>query len=344
MQQLRRLLFVTAALFLLAGPLHAQESEVAADSSFASRMQKAQAKVQASSNPDSLRRAYAGDFFQYYLERPETEAGQKAVHAAFLWWKSVGATGEIDEAMTRLDPGARAWSMALLSIKLAYRESEERTPEDYADLLTGLKSRLTHPRSKSAALLDLARHHRASDKTQKAKAAKLFTEVVDLNADSTMVSIALGNLREMETLNVGQKAPGFEAQTISGKRVALSELEGKVVLLEFWATWCGPCRPEIPHLKDVQERYGREKDFQLVGISLDESTKKLKQFVQDRRISWPQVQEPGGLHAGIAKRYSALGIPKSYLIDREGKIAAKDMRGEEYAEEISQLLEKEGKQ
>lgn len=342
MQQRPKLLSVAAVLLALAGPLRAQESEVAPDSAFTAQLQKARVEIRAASNPDSLRRAHADNFFQYYQERPETETGQKAAQVAFSWWASVGAINEIDEAMARLETDARAWSMALPSVKRAYRGSSERTSEDYADLLEGLKGRLTHPRSKSAAMLELARHYQASDKARKTKTEKLFREVVDLNADSIMVDIALGNLHEMEALSVGQNAPGFEAKTISGEWIALSDLRGKVVLLEFWATWCGPCRPEIPHLKEVQEKYGGE-DFQLVGISLDASIEKLRQFVQSRDVSWPQVQEAGGFHTGIAKKYSVLGIPRSYLIDRDGKIAAKDMRGKEYAKEVSQLMEKGSK-
>ena len=377
-QAFKALLLGSAASLLLVPCLYAQEDQAPVDSSFEARIDSAWAEVRTGVGRE---RRYADEFFQYYANHPDTKTGHRAAVSAFAMWSGAGAVDEVEEASAKISPNSEVWSHIIRSIGNAYgRSSRETQLEDYPALLQRLEGKVTHPRGRAAVALALAKFHHSTashlptlspDKKQQAKEAyrevfdvndgssdtktirsipkyarqqakRLFREVVKLNADSTMVEIALDNLREMETLNVGQEAPGFEVQTISGERMALSELKGKVVLLEFWATWCGPCRPEIPHLKEVQKKYGGE-DFQLVGISLDESTEKLKEFVRDHGMSWPQVQGTGDFHPEIVKQYSALGIPKSYLIDRDGRIAAKYMRGEEYAEEISQLMEKESK-
>ena len=115
----------------------------------------------------------------------------------------------------------------------------------------------------------------------------------------------------------GKKASDFELKTSEGKTVQLSKLKGKVVLLNFWATWCGPCRAEIPDFLEVYKQY-KEKGFEIVGVSLDEEGwSVVNPFVQQYKIKYPIVIGSGKL----VKEYGGFEfIPTTFLIDKKGAI------------------------
>ena len=330
-----RTLLSAAVLLLFIPDLYAQEERVTVDEAFEARMDSAWAEIRAT-HSDSLQRVFADAFYRYYLAHPETETGKDAVISAFMMWGNTGGASEADEAMTHIDADSEIWSRVLNSVGNAYHRSGQKEWEDYLELLRRLEGEVTHPESRSTVLLDLAEYHQGKKEPEKAKA--LYREVVELDADSFYVEQAMGSLYEMESLTVGQEAPDFEATTLDGDRISLSDLRGKVVLLEFWASWCGPCRPEVPYLKEVHAAYGGE-DFQLIGISLDRSTEELRQFIEEHGMTWPQVQEEARWESELADLYNVSGIPRAYLIDREGRIAAKDLRKGRYEEEVRKLME-----
>jgi peroxiredoxin len=111
--------------------------------------------------------------------------------------------------------------------------------------------------------------------------------------------------------------------SLDGKPTKLSDLHGKVVLVNFWATWCPPCRKEMPDLETLYERFGA-KGFVVLGIS-DEETTKVEPFVRERKISFPVLLDPG---RKVNEMFVVEGIPKSFVYDREGKLVAQsiDMR------------------
>lgn len=154
----------------------------------------------------------------------------------------------------------------------------------------------------------------------------------------TLADMALGNLYEMDALGIGQEAPDFEATTLEGETVSLSDLRGNVVLLEFWAVWCGPCHPEIPYLKEVWEKY-QDDNFMLLGISLDRDADELNQFIEEEGMTWPQIFEGEVWDAELAEKYNVRGIPRAYLIDSDGRIAARDFRREQKVEEVRKLMD-----
>jgi thiol-disulfide isomerase/thioredoxin len=112
----------------------------------------------------------------------------------------------------------------------------------------------------------------------------------------------------------------FTMKDVAGKNVTLADFKGKVMLLDFWATWCGPCKVEIPHFIEFQEKYGR-KGFQVVGISVDDTVEKLEPYVRDMKMNYPVLQ--GLNHDDVQDAYGPiLGIPVSVLISRDGKVCA----------------------
>ena len=136
----------------------------------------------------------------------------------------------------------------------------------------------------------------------------------------------------------GEAAPDFTVQSLDGQVITLSGLRGRVVLLDFWATWCGPCMEEMPNVKEVWEQYGQRKDFALFGLSLDDEKAKLEQFLKEKQIGWPQAFLDGWYSSEAVARYRVTGIPHTVLIDREGKIVATGLRGFDIADAVAGAL------
>ena len=125
----------------------------------------------------------------------------------------------------------------------------------------------------------------------------------------------------------GQVLPEFSPVVdLDGKPVSLADYRGKLVLLDFWATWCGPCITELPNIKEVYEKY-HDKGFEIIGISLDTDEAALRTFIKENRLPWRQVFDGAGRETPLAQQYGVRGIPAQFLIDREGTVISVKARG-----------------
>lgn len=124
----------------------------------------------------------------------------------------------------------------------------------------------------------------------------------------------------------------------NGKEVKLSDyiVPGKYNMLEFWASWCGPCRGEIPHLRHVHEAVG--KDFNIISISIDEKDANWQKAMQEEGMTWTQLNTPGGFNAEACEKYGIQGVPYSLVLDGEGRIIAGEVRGAELDVLLTELL------
>ena len=133
---------------------------------------------------------------------------------------------------------------------------------------------------------------------------------------------------------VGHEAPNFELITSTGGKIALSSLRGKYVLIDFWASWCGPCRREIPNIKKIYAEF-KDKGLQVVGVSIDSSDKAWKKALEEENMDYLQLYDPEGI---TSKLYNYNGIPFIILISPEGIILEKGLRGENIREKITEYL------
>jgi len=147
-------------------------------------------------------------------------------------------------------------------------------------------------------------------------------------------------LRQYENpIEVGETAPDFTAPSINGSDVTLSEevSQNNVTLLDFWAAWCRPCRVENPNLVRLYKAYNKD-GFDIIGVSLDRTKEQWEQAVEDDNLLWTQVSNLNFWNDPIARRYSIRAIPQSFLINKEGVVIGKNLRGNDLEESIKFAL------
>jgi thiol-disulfide isomerase/thioredoxin len=128
------------------------------------------------------------------------------------------------------------------------------------------------------------------------------------------------------------RGPGLDGKTIDVK-----DYRGKVVLVDFWATWCVPCLHELPHVQDAYDKYHAD-GFDVIGVSLDNDREDLEAFLKSRKLPWKQIFIDKKGPNPLARQHGVTGIPATFLLDREGKVVAADVRGPEVAKEVGRLL------
>lgn len=120
-------------------------------------------------------------------------------------------------------------------------------------------------------------------------------------------------------VEVGDRAPDYSAPLLSGEEVSLSEQRGRVVLVNIWATWCGPCRVEMPPIQQVYERY-RDEGFSVLAVSVDAGPghrEKVRRFVEEYGLDFPVLLDPEGR---VTRVFQTVGVPETFVLDREGRI------------------------
>ena len=150
--------------------------------------------------------------------------------------------------------------------------------------------------------------------------------VADAWAGTPQLAALDSIVSRIKPVALGEKYADIDVQTPDGKTVKLSSLipEGKYVMLEFWASWCGPCRAEIPHLVRVHEKY---KDFNIVSVSVDEKEADWQKAMKEERMTWTQARITGGIMGEEMKKFNITGIPMCMVLDGEGRFYRTNTRG-----------------
>ncbi|AOM76731.1 TlpA disulfide reductase family protein [Pedobacter steynii] len=156
-------------------------------------------------------------------------------------------------------------------------------------------------------------------------------------ANTPYVAVLNDLVKVLTAVGIGNKAPDFEGLTPEGKSIKLSGHFGKYLLLDFWASWCGPCRRENPNLVKAYQKY-HEKGFDIFAVSLDKNKEAWLKGIKDDQLSWTHVSDLAFWNSAAAKLYGVRAIPANVLIDPNGVIIARNLRGEELDKKLEELL------
>ena len=144
-------------------------------------------------------------------------------------------------------------------------------------------------------------------------------------------------IAKLESTAIGQIAPNFTITTPEGESISLYDIKGKVKLIDFWASWCGPCRGENPHVVEIYKEY-HPKGLEIFGVSLDNNKEAWVKAIADDGLVWKHGSDLKGWQSAPAQLYSVSGIPHTVLLDENNKIISKNLRGDELKQKIAELL------
>jgi peroxiredoxin len=278
-------------------------------------------------------RKLAKVLWQYREQNPGTPASAVATAEAL---RLMVYSDQINEALTRaaaLSPDDGAWKY-LITVLL---EAADIT-RDYTAFLTQAGALLQQFKDKTLKTQTLLAMGMAYEgKGENILAKSCFEAVIAENPGSPQAAEAKQRISIVDSVGLGQTAPIFTARSTDGKDIKLSDYRGKVVILEFWATWCTTCVRKIPLVKELYNK-NKDKGVVIIGVSLDNDAKALQAMVTKQGISWPQIRT--GEEGELTKLFDVKGLPTYYVLDRSGKITARKIPTKQLSQVISETLQK----
>lgn len=172
---------------------------------------------------------------------------------------------------------------------------------------------------------------------EKGKALALFNKLSDDLKNSNAGKTYLNSLQMSKSVEIGSVAPDFTAKNLKGEEVSLNSFRGKYVLLDFWASWCIPCRRENPNVLKAYHKY-KAKDFRVLAFSFDDSKSAWEKAVKQDALPWAQISDLAAFYSPVGYLYGVKSIPNNFLIDPQGKIIAMNLRGDELEKALSKAL------
>lgn len=199
------------------------------------------------------------------------------------------------------------------------------------------RNRVSVIRQHPGAMVSLMQLYVLQDRVPLDTAAALFAVLKPSLQRSYFGNFIREKLIARERVRVGKTAPLFDAVDVNGNKVSLAALKGKYVLLDFWASWCVPCRAENPYVVAAHEQY-RDKGFIVISISLDHDRNKWIEAIKKDNLNWTHISELKAVEEPIARLYGVQPIPDNFLIGPDGKILAARLRGEELKKTLATLI------
>ena len=153
-----------------------------------------------------------------------------------------------------------------------------------------------------------------------------------------VIIILMCSLFSKAQLQTGETVPEIELPDTKDSIIRLSSLRGKVVLIDFWASWCGPCRAANPYVQKLYSRY-KDKGFEVFAVSLDTKNKEWLKAIKQDKLKYMQVIDNTGWRSKVAERYFVEQLPTNFLIDRAGKVVAIDLEGKELFDKVKSMVQ-----
>jgi peroxiredoxin len=261
---------------------------------------------------DNLKVAGSPVVNEYEVFNKQIMANRKRVNNLFQQAYNAKQTGDTTTAK-KLEADGNKWYVYEYEIRKNYIIEHPASPISARELVMYTNSKTLAECTKYYAALD-----------PKIKASEQGKEVAE--------RIAILN-----KIEVGRQALAFTQNDVNDKPVSLDSYKGKYVLLEFWASWCGPCRAENPNLLKQKQLFG-DKGFNILGVSLDKNKDLWVKAIEKDGLTWTQVSDLKGWNNDIAVLYGIKAVPANFLIDPSGKIIAQDLRGEALNKKLQEIF------
>jgi peroxiredoxin len=166
----------------------------------------------------------------------------------------------------------------------------------------------------------------------------VLTENLDESiSNSVYIETINRRIEDLEKTKVGATIPDFTQNDKDGNPISITDLRGQYVLVDFWASWCGPCRAENPNVVEAYQKY-KDNGFTVIGVSLDDNKENWLKAIKDDKLDWYHVSDLQGWKNQVAQDFGVKSIPFSILIDKEGVILGKNLRGEELQQTLADLF------
>ena len=250
---------------------------------------------------------FAREYFRWADLSQEVYAGMPWVYEAFksyaLTLSSVGLGADrqrqyLDDAVDRTPTGSITRQLALGGVMISLKQKQQAAFSHFAE-----------------------RFIREFGESDPAAAASLQQE-----------------LEQARSFTIGGTPPDFSMETPEGELLSLSDLRGQVLLVDFWASWCGPCRKENPNVVRLYQQY-KDKGFEILGVSLDSKRDRWLQAIEQDGLTWPHVSDLQGWKNAAAQLYGVSSIPHTVLLDAEGRIIARNLRGRALEQKLAEIFE-----
>lgn len=266
------------------------------------------------------------DMLSAAIQEGQLPDGAERLAELFNKLKQDGADDDI-LAYVKFRQYAAEYALALRQPKANFQSVQEQWLEDLEQFVEG------YPKSPDAAeaMLQLAIAHEFAG--EESKAEQWYGRVVEDLPDSAAAKKAAGARRRLnaegKVIELGGKSP-------DGRAVQLDQYRGKVVLIQYWATWCEPCKAHMAALKELVAKYGR--NFTVIGVNLDNNVQDLAEYLKSNRLPWPQIYEEGGLDSGPANRLGILTLPTMLLVDQQGRVVDRNVQVGQLEGQVKELL------